>query len=135
MGCFTNTFPMPWPVSMVPFGKRPKTLPTALSRDEIDRLLQCTPNLKHRTFLMVLYSAGLRFSEAASLRIADIEFTNLQNDAAWEAFCESLESVDWVSFIQPPPSEDASADQVVRYLTRYLTGGPISDRRIMAADR
>jgi site-specific recombinase XerD len=58
---------------MVPFGKRPKTLPTVLSRHEIDRLLQCTPNLKHRTFLMTLYSAGLRFSEAAHLKIADID--------------------------------------------------------------
>jgi site-specific recombinase XerD len=69
---------MPWPVTMVPFGKRPRTLPTVLSRDEIDRLLQCTPNLKHRTFLMVLYSAGLRFSEAAHLRISDIDSARMQ---------------------------------------------------------
>lgn len=58
---------------MVPFGKRPKTLPIVLSRHEIDKLLQCTANLKHRTFLMTLYSAGLRFSEAAHLRIPDID--------------------------------------------------------------
>ncbi|MGB7348211.1 MAG: tyrosine-type recombinase/integrase, partial [Pirellulaceae bacterium] len=44
-----------------------------LSRAEVDRLIQCTPNRKHRTFLMVLYSAGMRFSEAAHLRIADID--------------------------------------------------------------
>jgi hypothetical protein len=42
--------------------------------------------------------------------------------------------VDWCSFIQPPTTENCSADQVVRYLTRYLTGGPISDSRIIAAD-
>lgn len=70
---YRHTQPMPWPVTMVPFGKRPKTLPTVLSRHEVDRLLQCTPNLKHRTFLMVLYSAGLRFSEAAHLKIHDID--------------------------------------------------------------
>ena len=64
---------MSWPVTMVPFGKRPKTLPTVLSRNEIQRLFQCTENLKHRTFLMTLYSAGLRFSEAANLRIADLD--------------------------------------------------------------
>lgn len=58
---------------MVPFGKRPKTLPTVLSRNEIDKLLQCTSNLKQRTFLMTLYSAGLRFAEGANLRIADID--------------------------------------------------------------
>ncbi len=75
---YKHTQPMPWPVTMLPFGKRPKTLPTVLSRDEIDRLLQCTPNLKHRTFLMVLYSAGLRFSEAAHLRIVDIDSARMQ---------------------------------------------------------
>jgi site-specific recombinase XerD len=70
---YTHTIRVPWPVTMVPFGKRPKTLPTVLSRAEVDRLLQCTPNLKHRTFLMTLYAAGLRLSEAAHLRIADID--------------------------------------------------------------
>jgi len=70
---YSHTIRVPWPVTMVPFGKRPKTLPTVLSRHEIDQLLQCTPNLKHRTFLMTLYSAGLRFSEAAQLKIADID--------------------------------------------------------------
>ena len=67
------TQPMSWPVTMVPFGKRPKTLPVVLSRTEIEKLFQCTPNLKHQTFLMTLYSGGLRFSEAAHLKIADID--------------------------------------------------------------
>ncbi len=44
---YTHTITVPWPVVMVPFGKRPKTLPVVLSRHEIDRLIQCTPNLKH----------------------------------------------------------------------------------------
>jgi len=70
---YTHTIRVSWPVTMVPFGKRPKTLPIVLSRHEIDKLLQCTTDLKHRTFLMTLYSAGLRFSEAASLRIPDID--------------------------------------------------------------
>lgn len=70
---YTHTIRVPWPVTMVPFGKRPKTLPVVLSRNEIDRLIQCTANLKHRTFLMTLYSAGLRFSEAANLRLPDID--------------------------------------------------------------
>jgi hypothetical protein len=63
------------------------------------------------------------------------KFASLQEDAAWEAFCDRLGSVDWVSFIQPPPTKTSSAAEVIRYLTRYLTGGPISDRRIVAADR
>jgi integrase/recombinase XerD len=70
---YTHTIRVPWPVTMVPFGKRPKTLPTVLGRQEVDQLIQCTANLKHRTFLMTLYSAGLRFSEAAQLKIHDID--------------------------------------------------------------
>ena len=67
------TQPMSWPVTMVPFGKRPKTLPVVLSRTEIEQLFQCTPNLKHQTFLMTLYSGGLRFSEAAHLKTSHID--------------------------------------------------------------
>ena len=62
------------------------------------------------------------------------KFAHLQDDAQWEAFCEKLAATEWVSFIQPPPTPSCSADQVVRYLSRYLTGGPISDSRIVAAD-
>lgn len=70
---YRHTEPMPWPVTMVPFGKRPKTLPVVLSRHEIEKLFQCVTNLKQRTFMMTLYSGGLRFSEAACLRVVDID--------------------------------------------------------------
>jgi site-specific recombinase XerD len=48
---YRHTEPTAWPVTMVPFGKRPKTLPTVLSRSEIGKLFECTTNLKHQTFL------------------------------------------------------------------------------------
>ena len=49
---YRHTEPMSWPVTMVPFGKRPKTLPVVLSRHEIEKLFQCVTNLKQRTFMM-----------------------------------------------------------------------------------
>jgi site-specific recombinase XerD len=70
---YTHTIRVSWPVAMVPFGKRPKKLPVVLSRQEVDALLSCTPNLKHRTFLSSLYACGLRLSEAAHLKIPDID--------------------------------------------------------------
>jgi site-specific recombinase XerD len=70
---YRHTQPMTWPVTAVPFGKRPKKLPTVLARQDVDELIQCTENLKHRTFLMTLYAAGMRFSEAANLKISDID--------------------------------------------------------------
>lgn len=75
---YTHTIQVPWPVTMVPFGKRPKTLPTVLSRQEVHELLRCTANLKQRTFLTALYAAGLRLSEAAHLQLADIDSHRMQ---------------------------------------------------------
>jgi len=79
---YTTTLPRKWPVRMIPFGKRPKKLPTVLCRREVDDLLRCTPNLKHRTFFMTLYGAGLRLSEAAHLKIADIDSARMQLNIA-----------------------------------------------------
>lgn len=62
------------------------------------------------------------------------KFECLKDEAAWNTLCSELAEIDWVSFIQPPPTQSSTAEQVVRYLTRYLTGGPISDSRIIAAD-
>ena len=75
---YSVTIPKPWPVAMIPFGKRPRRLPTVLSIEEVDALLSCTPNLKHRTFLMTLYAGGLRLSEAAHLQISDIDSHRMQ---------------------------------------------------------
>jgi len=58
----------------------------------------------------------------------------LREDDQWEALIGELESTEWVSHIEPPPGAQSRPEHIVRYLTRYLTGGPISDYRITAAD-
>ena len=75
---FRTTYPRNWAVSMVPFGRKPKTLPAVLSGEEVASLLSCVKSLKHRTFLLTLYAAGLRLSEAAALTIADIDSQRMQ---------------------------------------------------------
>jgi len=62
-----------WGVKHIPFGKRPKKLPTVLFDEEARRLLQCLHNPKHHAVLLVCYAAGLRLSEATHLRVADID--------------------------------------------------------------
>jgi len=57
----------------LPKHKRPTNLPVALSINEIKRLIAATVNLKHRVLLKTTYSAGLRVSEAISLRPEHIE--------------------------------------------------------------
>lgn len=51
----------------------PDRLPVVLSQDEVLRLLNHAPSLKHRAALSVAYGCGLRVSEIAHLKVADID--------------------------------------------------------------
>lgn len=53
--------------------KREKKLPSVLSESEVYRIIECIDNLKHRAIIILIYSAGLRISEAAQLKIEDID--------------------------------------------------------------
>jgi site-specific recombinase XerD len=57
----------------IPFGKRPKTLPTVLSPDEVLRLLNAAPAGRDRVLLEVAYGCGLRLNELLHLRVTDID--------------------------------------------------------------
>ncbi|WP_372645519.1 tyrosine-type recombinase/integrase, partial [Ancylomarina sp.] len=54
--------------------KRTRTLPKVISEQEVLRMLHATKNLKHKSILATLYSAGLRRSELINLRKQDIWF-------------------------------------------------------------
>lgn len=70
---YTTTLGRPEVVSNIPWPKRPQTLPDILTGEEVERLLHQITSLKHRAILMTAYGAGLRISEACSLRSADID--------------------------------------------------------------
>ncbi len=59
--------------SSIPPLKQPRILPVVLSPGEVARFFAAVPNLKHRAIVMTAYAAGLRVSEVARLRIADID--------------------------------------------------------------
>ena len=48
-------------------------LPAVLSKEEVSDLILSVRNIKHKAILSVIYSAGLRRSELANLRIMDID--------------------------------------------------------------
>jgi len=58
--------------------QRERKLPVVLSEEEVVRLLDVTENLKHKCLLMLIYSAGLRISEALHLQLKDIDQTRKQ---------------------------------------------------------
>jgi site-specific recombinase XerD len=51
-----------------------KNLPKVYSRDEISRILKNIKNQKHKTMIFLIYSAGLRMSEAINMQVEDILF-------------------------------------------------------------
>jgi site-specific recombinase XerD len=57
----------------IPRARAPQKLPQILSREEIARLIELTPNPKHRALLMTAYGAGLRVSELCHLKVSDID--------------------------------------------------------------
>jgi integrase/recombinase XerD len=60
-----------------PLSRRPRAdrrLPGVLSREEALLIVSAPRNLKHRALLALAYSAGLRVSELAALRVRDIDF-------------------------------------------------------------
>lgn len=56
----------------------------------------------------------------------------IEGDDALRSLSADLASQDWVVYIEPPPCQDAAPQHVLKYLARYLTGGPISARRLIA---
>jgi len=57
----------------IAYARTPQKLPAILSADEVVRFLEAVPGLKTRTALTAAYGAGLRASEAVSLKVADID--------------------------------------------------------------
>jgi integrase/recombinase XerD len=62
--------PMP-AIAMRPKGER--ALPLVLSRREISDIISAIGNTKHRLAILLIYSAGLRVSEAVELKLQDID--------------------------------------------------------------
>lgn len=57
----------------IPRQKKRKILPEVLTREEVFSIIESCENIKHKAMLMVVYSAGLRVSEAAALKIQHID--------------------------------------------------------------
>lgn len=49
-----------------------KLLPKVYSRKEVSSIINSVENLKHKTTLLLIYSAGLRVSELINMRVEDI---------------------------------------------------------------
>lgn len=57
--------------------KKENKLPNVLSSNEVRKIINATDNLKHKTILSLIYSCGLRISEAVNLEIKHIDSSNM----------------------------------------------------------
>ena len=70
---YGTTLGRPEQLPLIPYGKRPKTLPTVLSAAEVLRLLDAAAPGRDRSLMQVAYGCGLRLSELIHLKVADID--------------------------------------------------------------
>ena len=77
------------------------------------------------------FADGFRsLAEAGKLRLEG-EWAWLREPRARGAWLAELTQSDWNVFIEGPPHGKSDPAQVLKYLARYMTGGPISDGRII----
>ena len=58
----------------LPLAKKDLKLPVVLNREEVNKMIEVTTNIKHKLILMFLYYAGLRLDEVRNLKWQDIDF-------------------------------------------------------------
>lgn len=62
----------------LPRPKMPLQLPKVLGENELSRLFNALPNLKHKAILFTAYSAGLRVSEVVNLQLKHVDSDRMQ---------------------------------------------------------
>jgi integrase/recombinase XerD len=70
---YLETLGMPWKKEDFPRTRKPQKLPVVLAPDQVRRLFDFIPGVKNRMALMLCFGAGLRVSEAAAFKTANID--------------------------------------------------------------
>jgi integrase/recombinase XerD len=70
---YIKTLRQSWSADLTPYPKKVLRLPSILSREEVNSLIEAAPTPFQRTLLMALYATGVRRAELASLKITDID--------------------------------------------------------------
>jgi site-specific recombinase XerD len=70
---YLETLEMPWKKEDFPRTRRARKLPVVLAPEQVRRLFDFIPGLQNRAALMLCFGAGLRVSEAAAFKTANID--------------------------------------------------------------
>lgn len=75
---YRNVLHILWDDITVPRMIKDHKLPTVLSSEEVDRLLNATSDLKYKAMFATMYSSGMRVSEVTHLHYDDISRSSMQ---------------------------------------------------------
>jgi integrase len=70
---YGEVYGMPFRITALPHPKPARTPPVLRDKNDLMALISSIENVKHRTLLTLIYSAGLRLGEAVTLRPEDID--------------------------------------------------------------
>ncbi len=87
-------------------------------------------NKPARPLLVDYKTLGHRFRDAYIAGVRSLiqrGQLKMESPEAMDRLLTELALIDWAAFIQPPPRDECRPEHIVRYLARYMTGGPISD--------
>lgn len=63
----------PYKIPSILFAAHRSKLPSVMKVEEVYAVINALENVKHKTLIILLYSTGMRLSEIANLKIADID--------------------------------------------------------------
>jgi integrase/recombinase XerD len=72
------------------FPKVPQKLPIVLSQEEVVRLIDAAPNRLYRMILVLLYATGVRRTEAARIKVEDIDSKRMVTGCSLEGELSSV---------------------------------------------
>lgn len=75
---YTTVINAEWVMKGIIKFKRNKSKPVVLDITEVEKIINATWNLKHKTILTLIYSAGLRIGEALKLKVNNIDSQRMQ---------------------------------------------------------
>jgi site-specific recombinase XerD len=118
--------------------------PVVLSQVEVKSLLDACPSLRFKTLFTLIYSAGLRISEAANLQLPDVDFQRKQilvrnakngksrytvlGDRTQELlkhYINVFRPTEWLFFRKDNITQPISISHIQRYFKRLLVTADI----------
>ena len=98
------------------------------------RYTNATRKKPARPFLVDNTELGRRFRDSylrGVRRLIQAGMLEIDDPAELITILAEVQACDWVVYIQPPPKDTSDPADVLKYLARYMTGGPISDQRLI----